>query len=128
MAYYVLAALFFLFEIKFELISHKGHRGYMLTALLLFSYTFISSGAIILVKFMGGLADITISNFEMFLPLALGLYALAKMIAIKNTIKFIMKRDQQTISEHHHSHHHSHHHRHHHTEDANDQVTVVAEE
>lgn len=127
MFYYVLAVLFFLFEIKFELISHKGHRGYMLTALILFSYTFISTGAIILVKFMGGLSDVTISNFEMFLPFALGLYALAKMIAIKNTIKFVIKKDQQSIGEHHHSHHH-HHHSHHHSEDLNEDIPVVAEE
>ena len=109
MFYYVFTVLFFLFEIKFELISQNGHRGYMLSALILFSYTFITSGAIIITKFMGGLKEITISDFEMFMPLALGLYALSKMIAIQYTIKFVVSKDKQTIHEHHHHHRHHHH-------------------
>lgn len=122
MFYYVLAVLFFLFEIKFELISHKGYRGYMLSALVLFAYTTISTGAIIIVKFGSGLVGVDISNFEMFLPIAIGLYAFSKMLAIKHTIKYVMKRDQQTI--HRHSHHHSHHHHHHHDE-TKDDIQVV---
>ena len=112
MFYYVFTVLFFLFEIKFELISQKSYKGYMLSALTLFSYTFITSGAIIITKFLGGLKEITISDFEMFMPLALGLYALSKMIAIQNTIKFVISKDKQTIHEHHHHHRH-HHHSHH---------------
>ena len=123
MFYYVLAVLFFMFEIKFELISHKGHRGYMLSALVLFSYTFISTGAIIIVKFAGGLVGVNISNFEMFLPLAIGLYALSKMIAIKNTINFVMKRDLQSVRSHSHR-SHKHNNSTHHHDDA-DEVTVV---
>ncbi len=104
--YYVFAVLFFLFEIKFKLISQKGCRGYILTSLILFSYTFITSGAIIIVKFTGGLNEITLSDFETFMPLALGLYALSKMIAVQETIKFVMKKERQTIHEHKHRHSH----------------------
>lgn len=111
MFYYVFAVLFFLFEIKFELVSQKSHKGYLLSALVLFSYTFITSGAIIITKFLGGLNEINISDFEMFMPLALGLYALSKMIAIQYTIKFVIAKEKQTIHEHKH-HHHRHHHSH----------------
>lgn len=104
--YYVLVIIFFYFEIKFELLT-PNHRGYVLSAMLLFSFTFIFSGSMTFAKFLGRLSNVTISDFEIFLSVALGIYALAKMMAIQNTLKFVMSRNEGSGRHRHHRHHRS---------------------
>ena len=120
--YYVIVTLFFMFEIKFE-ISSPVVKGYVITALLLFVYTFAVIGPLMIAKFLGRLTEVTISEFEIFLAFALGIYAFAKLVAMQQTMKFVMKNNGTS-----HGHHHHHHHHHKHTDKpVTDEVTVPAE-
>ena len=75
MLYLVLATLFLLAEIGFEMFS-KGHRFYVLTASCLFITTIVFTGSITIAMFFGRLAEVTISPIEIFVGVALGIYAL----------------------------------------------------
>ena len=120
--YYVIVTLFFMFEIKFELLTPVV-KGYVITALLLFVYTFAVIGPLMIAKFLGRLTEVTISEFEIFLAFALGIYAFAKLVAMQQTMKFVMKNNGTS-----HGHHHHHHHHHKHTDKpVTDEVTVPAE-
>ena len=107
--YLVFALLFFLCEIGFEIFS-KGDRFYVLSAALLFIYTFVLSGGMMLGKFFNLTPRVNISDFEIFVAFALGIYALSKLIAIQHTIQYVMKRDKDDKNGHHHHHHHHRHH------------------
>lgn len=108
MFYYIIVVLFFMFEIKFELFVPYV-KGYIFTALLLFIYSFAVIGPLMLAKFFGRLSAVSISEFEIFLAFSLGIYALSKLVAMQQTMNFVMKRSD---SSHGHSHHHHHHHNH----------------
>ena len=58
-----------------------------------------------LAKFFGFIPEVFISEFEIFLAFALGIYALSKMIAIPRTMKFVMDKGR---SHRHHRRHHRH--------------------
>lgn len=103
--YYILATVFFLFEIKFELFA-PSHRAYIISALLLFVYTFSVTGSIMVAKFLGQLSVVTVSDFEIFLSFSIGIYALSKLIAMQQTLKFVMKKGGSSHRHHHHHHHH----------------------
>ena len=57
-------------------------------------------------KFFGFIEEVTISEFEIFLAFALGIYALSKMIAIPRTMKFVKEKGHTRRR---HRRHHSHH-------------------
>ena len=106
MAYYVLATLFIVAEIDFEFFS-KNHRFYIITSALLFIWTFVAIGPIMFAKFFGKIPGVTISEFEIFAAVALGTYALSKLIAMQQTLQYVMKKESSDSR--HHSHHHHHH-------------------
>lgn len=114
--YLVVATLFFLAEIGFEMFS-KGHRFYVLTASCLFITTIVFTGSITIAMFFGRLAEVTISPIEIFVGVALGIYALSKLFAMQYTMKHVMKQQQN-------GHRHRHHHHHHHH--SSDKSTKVA--
>ena len=118
--FYVFLLLFLVFEIKFELLTPTP-KMYVLFSMLLFVYATVINGSVMLAKFFGFIEEVTISEFEIFLAFALGIYALSKMIAIPKTIKFIKDKG--------HSHHRHRHHRHHHnsSEDVATDVSQNAE-
>ncbi|MBO5261789.1 MAG: hypothetical protein J6B45_01965, partial [Clostridia bacterium] len=103
--YQAMVILFFLAEIGFEFLG-KGHKLYVLTASCLFVTTFVLTGGMLLGKFLNIIPQVNISNFEIFTGVALGIYALAKLIAIQQTLKYVMKRESEGHSHHHHHHHH----------------------
>lgn len=103
--YYVLLTLFLFFEIKFEILT-PNHRGYVLSSLLLFIFTFVVLGSIMLAKFLGKLPAVTISEFEIFLSFALSIYAFSKLVAIQGTLKHVISRSEGSSHRHHHHHHH----------------------
>ena len=111
--FYVLFLLFLAFEIKFELLNPTP-RLYVLFSLLLFVYTTALTGSVMLAKFFGFIGEVSISEFEIFLAFALGIYALSKMIAIPRTIKFVREKG-------HGGRHHRHHHRKHTEQAAGDE-------
>ena len=121
--YYVIVTLFFMFEIKFELLTPVV-KGYVITALLLFVYTFAVIGPLMIAKFLGRLTEVTISEFEIFLAFALGIYAFAKLVAMQQTMRFVMKNNGTS---HEHRHHHHHHHHKHTDKPVTDAATVPAE-
>ena len=123
--YYIIVTLFFMFEIKFELLTPVV-KGYVITALLLFVYTFAIIGPLMIAKFLGRLTEVTISEFEIFLAVALGIYAFAKLVAMQQTMRFVMK-NSGTSTKHHHRHHHHHHHHKHTEKPVTDEATVPAE-
>ena len=99
--FYVFLLLFLAFEIKFELIT-PAPRLYLLFSLLLFVYSTALTGSVMLAKFFGFIQEVTISEFEIFLAFALGIYALSKMVAIPKTIKLVKEKSR---SRRHHRHH-----------------------
>lgn len=101
--FYVFLLLFLAFEIKFELLT-PAPKLYLLFSLLLFVYSTALTGSVMLAKFFGFIEEVTISEFEIFLAFALGIYALSKMVAIPKTMKFVKEKG--------HSRRHHHHHRH----------------
>ena len=105
--YYIIVALFFMFEIKFELFSPVA-KAYVIFAAILFIYGFAVIGPLMLAKFFGRLTAVTISEFEIFLAFSLGIYAFAKLMAMQQTMQFVMKKNGHS----HHGHHHHHHHKH----------------
>ncbi|MBO5287050.1 MAG: hypothetical protein J6B34_02885 [Clostridia bacterium] len=114
-AYTLLALIFFLSEAKFELLK-PNHRFYMISAFLLFSYTVVVSGSIVLGKLLGTAKAVTLSEFELICSITLGIYALSKMFAILRTLSFLKERSSTSTysskfsnKKHHHGHHHSHH-------------------
>ena len=102
--FYVLLLLFLVFEIKFELLTPVP-KLYVLFSLLLFIHTTIITGSIMFAKFFGFIEEVTISEFEIFLAFALGIYALSKMIAIPRTMKFVKEKGHTRRR---HRRHHSH--------------------
>lgn len=105
--YYIIVILFFMFEIKFELLT-PCVKGYIITALLLFVYTFAVIGPLMIAKFLGRLTAVKISEFEIFLAFALGIYAFAKLMAMQQTMHFVMKKGARSHGHHRHHHHHQH--------------------
>lgn len=105
MFYQVVVTVFFLSEIGFEVFS-KGHKFYVLSASCLFITTFVLSGGMMFGKFLRLIPKVTISDFEIFAAFALGIYALSKLVAIQQTIYYVMKKDRDGSSHHHHHHHH----------------------
>ena len=101
--FYVLLLLFLAFEIKFELITPTP-RLYLLFSLLLFVYSTALTGSVMLAKFFGFIEEVTISEFEIFLAFALGIYALSKMVAIPKTIKLVKEKSRSRRHHHHHRH------------------------
>ena len=109
MLYYVIAAMFFLAEFSFSHLG-KGHRIYIIAAFSLFAITAIFTGSTTIAAFAGLLPRMTISQFELVTAIALGIFALSKMMAVPYTIKYVMKREGSGRHHHHHHHHsHSHH-------------------
>ena len=107
--YYLFVTVFFAFEVKYELIS-SAPKGYVLFSSLLFVYSFTVIGPIMLKTVLIESSNLgSISLFEIFLAFALGLYALGKMIAMQQTMRFVMKKNSSGSS---HGHHHHHHHKH----------------
>ena len=104
--YYIFVSLFFLFEVKFDMLTSRGHRGYILFALVLFVYTCVIGGSITVSMFLGQLRITVISDFEIFLSFAMGLYAISKVIAMQTTLKFVMKKRSSGEGHRHHHHHH----------------------
>lgn len=112
--YNIIALIFFLSEAKFELLK-PSHRFYMLSALILFVYTSILSGSIIIAKLLGRLDAVTLSEFELICSITIGIYALSKMFAIIHTLKYLKERSSSSVysskfdkGSHHHHHHHRH--------------------
>ncbi len=101
--FYVLLLLFLAFEIKFEILTPMP-RFYVLFSLLLFVYTTSLTGAVMLAKFFGFVEEVAISEFEIFLAFALGIYAFSKMIAIPRTIKIVKEKSHSCRHHHHHKH------------------------
>lgn len=121
--YYVLVTLFFLFEIQFELLK-PNHRAYIISSLVLFVFSYTLSGAIMFAKFLGRLSNVSISEFEIFLSFAIGLYAFSRMVAVMHTLKFEVEKSRNSSDDgsSSHRHHHHRHHHHHHTDDENKAV------
>ena len=110
MLYLVLATLFLLAEIGFEMFS-KGHRFYILSASCLFVTTAIFTGSTTVGMFFGKISsEMSISAIEIFAGVALGIYALSKLFAIQYTMKYVIKQQKSGNSHRHHHHHHHHHH------------------
>ena len=105
MFYLALATLFFLSEIGFEMLG-KGHKLYVLTATCLFVTTTVITGTIMVANFLGQAKEISISGFEIFVGVALGVYALSRLFAIQYTLKYVMKQQKDGTGRHHHHHHH----------------------
>ena len=108
MFYLALATVFFLTEVGFEVFS-KGHRLYVFTSTCLFIVTVTLTGSLMIAKFLGKLPEITISEFEIFVGVALGIYALSKLFAIQHTLQHVMKQKSDGTGRHHHHHRHRHH-------------------
>jgi len=106
MLYLALATVFFLAEVGFEMLG-KGHRLYILSAACLFVTTTVITGTVMVASFLGKGKEISISGFEIFVGVALGIYALSKLFAIQHTIKHVMKQQKEGIHRHHHHHHSS---------------------
>ena len=127
--YYVLVTVFFLFEVKFELLK-PSHRAYILSSLVLFVFSYTLSGAIMFAKFLGRLSNVSISEFEIFLSFAIGLYAFSRMVAVQHTLKFEIEKnrnssDDGSSSSHHR--HHRHHHHHHHSDNGESKAVIDTE-
>ncbi|MBO5357054.1 MAG: hypothetical protein J6A95_04725 [Clostridia bacterium] len=110
---YLIFAVFFLFEIKFEHIKPSS-RAYLFTSLL----AFIASMAFTLTTIIGLISGIiysknSFSALELLGSLVIGIYALSRMFAIKYTIKYVMSTSDNSshsskFDKHgHHHHHHS---------------------
>ena len=103
--YYLFVTVFFAFEVKYELIS-SAPKGYVLFSTLLFVYSFTVIGPIMLKTVLIESSNLgSISLFEIFLAFALGLYALGKMIAMQQTMRFVMKKHGNSGHSHKHHHH-----------------------
>lgn len=98
--FYVLLLLFLAFEIRFELLT-PAPRLYILFSFLLFVYTMSITGSVMLAKFFGYVQEVAITEFEIFLAFALGIYALSKMIAIPRTMKVVMDKERSQRRHHH---------------------------
>ena len=107
MLYYLVAAIFFLADFSFSHLG-KGHRLYVLSAFTLFTITAIFTGSTTIAKFAGLLTHMNISQFELVTAIAIGIFALSKMLAVPFTIKYVMKREGSSGHSHHHHHHHHH--------------------
>ena len=107
--YYLFVTIFFIFEIKYEFIS-SAPKGYVLFSSFLFVYSITIIGPIMLKTVLSESSNLgSISLFEIFLAFALGLYALAKMIAMQQTMRFVIKKRGGSTHAHRHHHHHHHH-------------------
>ncbi len=106
MFYLALATVFFLAEVSFEMFG-KGHRLYILSATCLFVTTTVLTGTVMVSSLLGNGKEISISGFEIFVGVSLGIYALSKLFAIQHTIKHVIKQQKEGIHRHHHHHHHS---------------------
>ena len=104
--YYILGALFFLADFAFNHFG-KGHRLYIISAFSFFAIVAIFTGSTTVGTLAGWLQDMTISQFELVTAIALGIFALSKMIAVPYTIKYVLKREGRNSHRSHH-HHHSH--------------------
>ena len=120
--HYILVTLFFAFEIKFELLSPVP-KAYVFFSGLLFTYSFTVIGPIMLRSILIESNNLgSISLFEIFLAFALGLYALSKLIAMQQTMRFVMKKNSGG------SHHHHRSHRHHHSKSEGEAVVAESTE
>ncbi len=109
---YLIFAVFFLFEIRFEHIKPSS-RAYLFTSLL----AFIASMAFTLTTIIGLISGIiysrnSFSALELLGSLVIGIYALSRMFAIKYTIKYVMSTIDNSshsskFDKHGHHHHHS---------------------
>ena len=104
--YYILLIVFFMFEAKFELFTPMP-RAFVMSSTLLFVYSFILTGSITLAKVLGGIPGVKISDFELFLTFSIGIYALSRMIAVQQTLKYVMNKNSGSRHRHHHHHHSS---------------------
>ena len=120
MFYLVVTTLFLLAEIGFEMFA-KGHRFYILTASCLFVTTVVLTGSTTAGMFLGKIStEMSISAIEIFVGVALGVYALSKLFAMQYTMKYVMKQEKNGNKRRHHHHHHRHHHHH-----SDDKATTV---
>lgn len=106
MFYLALATVFFLTEVGFEMLG-KGHRLYILSATCLFVTTTVITGTVMVASIFGKGREISISGFEIFVGVSLGVYALSRLFAIQHTIKHVIKQQKEGMHRHHHHHHHS---------------------
>ena len=104
--YYIALTVFFLFESRFEIFG-TGHKAYMISSLIMFIYSIAIVGSIMSAQFLGYLSEVSISEFEIFLAAALGIYALSKLFAMQQTMKYIINKDESGSGRHHHHRHHS---------------------
>lgn len=94
---YLLASLFFLYDAKFILIK-PCPKPFVLSSLALFIVTFSFTLGALIARMFGKTGSLGISEFEIIVSLALGIYAFSKLCAFINTMKFIMENSYSSYS------------------------------
>lgn len=106
---YLVFAVFFLFEVKFEHVN-QNVKGLIFTGSLSFIFTMAFSLTTLICLALRIIpSNMSVSAPELFCPLGIGIYAFSRVCGVVNTMKYVINTSGSSTEKHHSHSHHGHH-------------------